>query len=169
MPGAQTHFRVCIARAETELRAHAAVVIPPRIRPAPRGRVLVIDDEEQIRKELRRMLGRQHEVVTVGSGKQARAVLEMDSAFHAILCDLMMPEITGMELYAWLLSHAPALAPRVIFMSGGAFTPLSATFLESVANPKLTKPFEAAEVKLLVEQLAMDALDFALTSTVRSQ
>ena len=152
VPGAPTCFRVRMPAGEVTPGPLGADVIPLRVQPPVRGRVLVIDDEEG-RKALRRLLGRQHEVVIVSSGKQARALLEMDASFDVIICDLMMPELTGMELHAWLVSHAPALAPRVIFASGGALTPPSATFLATLTNPKLAKPFEAAEVKMLVERM----------------
>jgi CheY-like chemotaxis protein len=118
-----------------------------------RGRILVVEDEEQIRKVLLRLLEGQHEVVAVGSGREGQALLAKDPTFDLILCDLMMSNMTGMELHAWLLAHAPTLAPRVGFISGGAFTPDASAFLTTVANPRVEKPFDPESLKKLVSDL----------------
>jgi PAS domain S-box-containing protein len=126
------------------------VAVPP---PAPtpvRGRILIVDDEDLIRRALARMLGREHEVVAVESGEQARALLRTDAGFDVVLCDLMMPEMTGMELHALLAKTDPVLAARVIFISGGAFTPPAAEYLSSVENTLVEKPFNLAELSALV-------------------
>jgi PAS domain S-box-containing protein len=111
-----------------------------------RGRILVVDDEEPIRGMLKRMLDRAHEVVTVASGEEARAMIEKNASFDLILCDLMMPVMSGMDLHAWLVSHHPMLADRVVFLSGGAFTPKASAYLSSVENLKLDKPVNRAEL-----------------------
>lgn len=63
--------------------------------------------------------------------------------FDAILCDVMMPELTGAEFHAELVVRHPALARRVVFMTGGAFTEEARRFLDRVPNPRLDKPFDA--------------------------
>ena len=117
--------------------------------PAPeaRGRILVVDDEQPIRKILARLLSPPHEVLTVASGREARTLLEKDRAFDLILCDLMMPEMTGMELHAWMVAQAPELARRVVFISGGAFTPHASDYLASVDNVRLDKPFDPGRLR----------------------
>jgi len=137
------------------------VAVAPRpSRPSPvpsaapaqvRARVLVVDDEAPIRRSLQRVL-REHDVVTVGSGREAKALLERDARFDVVLCDLMMPEMTGMELHAWLTTQHPSLAERVIFVSGGAFTPSAAEYLERVKTPQLQKPFDTSRLKALVAE-----------------
>jgi len=122
-----------------------------------RGRVLVVDDEEHLRRILVRLLASHHEVVTVASGREARALLEADRAFDAILCDLMMPGMTGMDLHAWLVAEAPDLARRVVFMSGGAFTPRASGYLAGVANLQIEKPFAAAALRSIVARLVSEA------------
>jgi two-component system, NtrC family, sensor kinase len=118
----------------------------------PRGRILVVDDEEAIRRSLQRLLGARHEVFTAGSGREAKALLEGDTNFDVVLCDLMMPEMTGMELHAWLVGHSPELAARVVFVSGGAFTPSADAYLQKVSNVKLEKPFEVARLLALLDE-----------------
>lgn len=120
--------------------------------PTTRGRVLVIDDEAALRRVLTRVLGGQHDVVAVGSGREGRALLERDTAFDLVLCDLMMPDLTGMELHAWLATANPALARRVVFMSGGAFTPRAGEYLAGVDNLKLDKPFDLPGLLELVHR-----------------
>jgi CheY-like chemotaxis protein len=117
---------------------------------AVRGRILVVDDEEAIREMLRRMLGKVHEVVTAASGEEARVVLENDRSFDLILCDLMMPKMSGMDLHEWLVARDAALASQVVFLSGGAFTPRATEYLARIGNLKLDKPVERAELVRIV-------------------
>ena len=113
---------------------------------AARGRILVIDDEPQIRKILGRVLGGAHSVVLVGSGREALAILDSDRAFDVILCDLSMPDISGAELHRRLIELDPGLARRVVFVTGGAFTPEAADFLARVDNVYIEKPISTADL-----------------------
>ncbi|HEY0883275.1 MAG TPA: response regulator, partial [Archangium sp.] len=115
-----------------------------------KGRVLVADDEDAIRRTLVRLLGRDHDIVAAASGLEARHLLERDGAFDLILCDLMMPGLTGMELHAWLVETRPALAERLVFLSGGAFTPQAIDYLARVTNLRLEKPFDPPALRGLV-------------------
>jgi PAS domain S-box-containing protein len=125
--------------------------------PRIRGRVLVVDDEPAIRRALARLLGDTHEVVLAASGAEAQSILTVDTAFDVILCDLMMPGMTGMQLHTWLQGHARALAARVVFVTGGAFTPRAAEYLEKAGNLQIEKPFDSAYVKFLVSELVAAA------------
>jgi two-component system, cell cycle sensor histidine kinase and response regulator CckA len=125
--------------------------------PTVRGRLLVVDDEAAIRRTMQRLLGRAHEVVTAASGEEARAILERDHAFDLVLCDLMMPEMSGMDLHAWLAQHDPALAARVVFVTGGAFTPRASEYVARVGNLRIEKPFDAANLARLVAELVVAA------------
>jgi CheY-like chemotaxis protein len=106
-------------------------------------RVLVIDDERAIGTSLAILLKGEHEVASVTRAADAIARLEAGESFDVILCDLMMPEMSGMGFYRVLLERWPELAPRVVFLTGGAFTAASREFLERVPNARLEKPFEA--------------------------
>jgi signal transduction histidine kinase/CheY-like chemotaxis protein len=116
------------------------------------GRVLVIDDEPAIRGVLKRML-RGHEVVEADSGDQGREVLSRDQRFDVILCDMMMPKISGMDVHRWLLDHHPQLARKVVFITGGAFTPKAREYLEKVDNLRLEKPFDLLSFEKMVAEL----------------
>jgi CheY-like chemotaxis protein len=106
----------------------------------PRGRVLVVDDEPYVGKTLRRILGQHHDVDVVSSGEAALARLAAGPAPDVILCDLMMPGMTGMALHAELVARAPTAAARMVFVTGGAVHEAARRFVEAVANPVLEKP-----------------------------
>jgi PAS domain S-box-containing protein len=111
-----------------------------------RRKILVIDDEAEVGNAARRILGRQHEVDTVTSAKDALGRVA-EKNYDVILCDLMMPEMTGMQFYEQLQSDDPEHAKRVVFMSGGVFSPEAQRFLETVEQPKISKPFGTAVLR----------------------
>jgi PAS domain S-box-containing protein len=139
-----------------EQRTEIVSEIPPD-RPSVRGRVLVVDDEETIRKSMERMLGQDHDLVMVASGEQAQALLEQDPAFDVVLCDLMMSGMSGMALHAWLVGRDPWLAKQVVFVTGGAFTPRASEYLASVGNVTLDKPVNTNHLRRVVSKLVRTA------------
>lgn len=114
-------------------------------------RLLVIDDEVPIATTLRDIL-LDYAVTVAVSSRQALELIESGRAFDAILCDLMMPEITGPELYRAACRARPELSQRFIFMTGGAFTEQGREFLEHTSCLTLSKPFTVANVYRVVEQ-----------------
>jgi PAS domain S-box-containing protein len=143
-------FRVVLPPA----RAHATAspVEPEAAARGPRGRVLVVDDEAEVGDSIRRILGREHDVEVVARGTAALLLLEK-SAYDVVLSDLLMPDMTGMELYDRLSQSLPAVLPRIVFMTGGAFSPGARAFLERVPNPRIDKPIATAELRRLVRAL----------------
>jgi PAS domain S-box-containing protein len=117
-----------------------------------RRRVLVIDDEPGIASVFRRIIGRSHEVVVVQSGREALALLEKDDAFDRIFCDLMMADLTGMDVYDALAARQRDCLERFIFMTGGSFTERARTFLQTVPFPRIDKPFDPQHIRDLVAQ-----------------
>ena len=73
--------------------------------------------------------------------------------FDAILSDLIMPEMTGMELHATLAQSLPDQAGKMIFMSGGAFSPDAAAFLQQVSPPWIEKPFRPAVLRETLQKV----------------
>jgi CheY-like chemotaxis protein len=120
---------------------------------ASRARVLVVDDEPFVLSTIKMILDRDHEVVGVASGNEAARLLDTDSRFDLILCDLMMQHGSGMELHAELVRRGSELAPRMAFMTGGAYTPEARRLLASVSNPCIDKPFGPAELTNIVDQV----------------
>jgi signal transduction histidine kinase/CheY-like chemotaxis protein len=131
----------------------ASELAPPRSERA--GRLMVVDDDPAVLDAFRRLLQvGGHEVVAVGSGAHAIALLEEDDGFDLILTDLMMDGMSGIQLYERLRVMSPRLAEKLTFVSGGAFDQRTREFLQSVSNPQLTKPFELdALLEFVADQL----------------
>jgi len=151
--GKGTTFRVSFPATAPE----APVVVPvaaPSAQPARRhGTVLVVDDEVMIAQVLRRVLSRAHDVRVVDSAEGAMALFTAGERFDVVLCDLMMPQITGMDLHAFLVKLDPRQADLVVFMTGGAFTPAARTFLDQIPNYIIEKPFEVPALVALVNRV----------------
>ncbi len=125
--------------------------------PSPRcdrsGRILIIEDEPLTAKVISRVLAQSHQVVTCAAASEALAHLTRGERFDAIVCDLMMPDLSGMDMYAELVRERPALAPKMIFVTGGASTQRAHDFLASVPNPRLTKPFDSETLQRVVGEV----------------
>jgi CheY-like chemotaxis protein len=115
--------------------------------------VLVVDDEPMLGASLERLLASEHEVTTVPDGADALELLAGGAAFDVILCDLMMPNMTGMDLHRELERIDPALLRRLVFITGGAFTPRAACFLDTVANPRLKKPVDPRRLREVIREV----------------
>jgi len=102
--------------------------------------VLAIDDEPHILRTIERMLGGDHDVVSARGGREALELLGRGERFDAIFCDLIMPEVTGMDLHAELLRTAPEIAAGIVFMTGAVFASQAKRFLASVPNRRIIKP-----------------------------
>lgn len=121
------------------------------------ARILLVDDEPLIGQMIRRVL-RDHDVTVCTSGREGLAAWLGDEPFDLALCDLMMPDLTGMEFYAQARQHAPGLEDRILFITGGIFTPEAEEFVAGLARAPLEKPFAAARLLALVqEQLRRNA------------
>jgi CheY-like chemotaxis protein len=116
--------------------------------------VLVVDDEPSVGSALKRTLGRIHEVVATTEARHALELLRQGGRFDAILCDVMMPHMSGMEFYRALQEQFPALVQRVVFMTGGSFTDATRLFLAQVPNPTLDKPFDRDHIDAVLSRLA---------------
>ncbi len=114
-----------------------------------RGRILVVDDEPLITSTLTRAL-RTHDVVGVLSGSEALARCA-DEPFDLILCDLMLPGMSGMELYEQLSDTAPGMAERIVFMTGASLVPKVQKFLAGVGNECLGKPLSMRQLQPFVD------------------
>lgn len=102
---------------------------------------------------LRRMLGRDHEVVVVQDATSALKVLSSDANFDVILSDVMLPGMTGTELLAELTAKHPSLAERMVFLTGGAFSAETRAALATTTTPVLDKPFDRAKLRAVVDGL----------------
>jgi PAS domain S-box-containing protein len=118
-----------------------------------RGRVLVIDDERLVIDVVRRMLTHDHDVFTIDDARVGLSRLAAGERYDVILCDLMMPHMSGMDFHRELARAYPEQAERIIFFTGGAFTPRAKEFLERVPNHRMEKPIDGQELKALISGL----------------
>jgi PAS domain S-box-containing protein len=114
-------------------------------------RILVVDDEPLVARNLARMLA-PHEVEVAGSGREAldRCANER---YDVVLCDLMMPDVTGMEVYTQLVAADPAAAATFVFMTGGAFTDKAREFLAATPTRCLEKPITRADLHRAIDDV----------------
>ena len=146
--GAGSTFRVVLPAARTAQPSPRAPVVAAS--GGPRGRILAIDDEPDLVQVIRRTLEDDHEIVTLVDAREALPLLREARGFDLVLCDLMMPGLTGMDLYELVRDFDPALAERFVFLTGGAFTPRATEFLDSVSNAWLVKPFSPAVLRAFI-------------------
>jgi DNA-binding NtrC family response regulator len=118
--------------------------------PAPtahRNRILVVDDEPLVGNVLERTLGEEFEVVPVSGSKEALELLARGETFDVIFSDLLMPGMSGMELFHEVERLDPALASRIVFLSGGAFTDAARDFLARPGVECIEKPFDLGTIR----------------------
>jgi PAS domain S-box-containing protein len=120
--------------------------------PMRRSHILVVDDEPLVGSLLSRMLENDHDVSVATSGPEALRLLAAQT-FDAVVCDVMMPGMTGMDLYSVIRERDLLLASRVVFMTGGAFVPKVADFLATVDNPTIEKPFRLDKLKAALREV----------------
>jgi len=120
--------------------------------PTHSGRILLIDDEAGVRRALMRLLQRSgHDITLAANGQEGLAALEAGS-YDLILCDIRMPALDGPGFYREVERRYPHLVSQVIFLTGDVLSPEAQTFFNQVNCPRLLKPFQAQEVRRLIQQ-----------------
>jgi two-component system NtrC family sensor kinase len=154
-PGQGTTFTVELPVKEPVRDAEAAklpnATEGPVTPSCPGGRVLLVDDEPMILDLLIDILeGAGYETDTASNGEEAARKVQT-SGYDAVISDVRMPRMNGMELYENILSNRPELAGRVIFLTGDLIENETASFLGRHEAPSLGKPLEIADVLKAVE------------------
>jgi PAS domain S-box-containing protein len=145
-PGGGTTFRLSLPA----MKAAARPAPRPAAPGAKTGKVLVVDDEILVGKSLARLLAA-HEVTVLTSPLEVLQRAAAGERWDVVLCDLMMPEMSGMELEERLSSEAPEVVDRIVYLTGGAFTDRSRAFLEA-GRPHLEKPVDPADLRARVAE-----------------
>ncbi|NVB78455.1 MAG: response regulator [Kofleriaceae bacterium] len=115
-----------------------------------RRKILVVDDQPTLARAIKRMLV-EHDVTTLGSAREALETIEAGIRYDVILSDLMMPELSGMDLHEAVAKIDPQQVTRMVFMTGGAFTGRAREFVERSGTPTIEKPFDKAALLSLLD------------------
>ena len=148
--GEGTTMRVTLPIAPVRPAAvsRTASILPAVAPDTRRKRILIVDDEPLVARALKRAL-RAHDVTVAVGGVAAIEALRTTS-FDVIVCDLMMPDVSGIDLY----ERMPAdVQRRFVFATGGAFTQRAQQFLAEVPNRRIDKPFDSVVVAKVLGEL----------------
>ena len=126
-------------------RPRPVSLAPEPLSARTRLKVLVIDDDPLVGRGLRRQL-QHHDVTAVTSGQRCVAALERGQRFELILCDLMMPGLTGADVYDKVAALGQGLEEHIVFLTGGVFSDAVRDFLDRIPNSRLTKPVSSAQL-----------------------
>lgn len=146
--GEGSTFTLLLPTADIPVARRRDPSTPHDVADLPALRILVVDDESSIGAGIKRALKR-HVVEVASSGTEAIAAC-LDNDFDLVLCDVMMPDVSGMDVFARMKEERPGYGERFIFMTGGAFTPKAREFLDSVPNEHIEKPFSIRELRNVV-------------------
>ncbi len=153
--GKGTRFTVVLEAAVDE-----ADVAPPASSPAPqsalpRGRVLVVDDDVRVARAVASAL-EGHDVQVASTGSEAVDRCRTED-FDCVLCDVMMPEVSGIDVHAALRAQGRGMERNVVFMTGGAVTEGARSALVRVGRPILEKPIDTTDLKTAVARTVQAA------------
>jgi signal transduction histidine kinase/ActR/RegA family two-component response regulator len=149
-------------------RPRPVSVAPEPLSSSMRLKVLVIDDDPLVGRGLRRQL-QHHDVTAVTSGHEAVAALERGQRFELILCDLMMPGLTGADVFEKVAALGHGLEQNIVFLTGGVFSDKVADFLNRIPNPRLTKPVSTAQLESVLATAGRRASRSALPHQPRTE
>jgi two-component system cell cycle sensor histidine kinase/response regulator CckA len=141
-PGRGSTFHIDLPVVEVERTAPEQP--PPHPAPLKRLRILVVDDEPNILSFVQSTLA-PHEVACVSSGAAAISALD-GRAFDLVLCDVMMPDVSGLDVYEHTRRTAPELSQRFLFITGVSMGELAAS-VTALGAPVLQKPFGVEELE----------------------
>jgi len=164
--GTTVTVRLPIAEQAPESRVTRRMTSACGSDPPPQLQVLIVDDEPEIRRALQRILNRSCAVSMCANGAEAWQRLVSGEKYDVILCDLLMPEMTGMDLFRVLAREYPDQAERLLFLTGGATSEATRMFIAKHANRVVSKPFKPAEVEVAVRTMARFPMPFPAPSLI---
>jgi len=149
-------LRTTIPCAPVQRPAPSSVRTGPPSTQAPvnlgRARILLVDDDPGVGNALRLLFEGGHDVRCFEDPQAALRELLAEPGYDLVFCDLMMPELTGIDIYQVLRFNRPGYESKMVFMTGGAFTPATARFLQQVPNERIEKPFNVKILQRLVQK-----------------
>jgi len=152
-PGGGAVFRVTVPATSSAAVVPRVPVAPPAADPVGRHIVLVEDDAMVGRALSLQLRAAGHRVTVIPDGQTARDTLRSLGDIDLIYCDLMMTGMTGMDLAQALAVEAPDVNRKMVFMTGGAFSPRAREFVAQHADRTVDKPFDiVAETRRRLER-----------------
>jgi PAS domain S-box-containing protein len=147
-PGQGSTFRVLLpisTLSALERMADERTASVPR--PETPRHVLIVDNEPEVLDALARLIGPPHLVERAETGMAVLELLAKGADYDVIFCDLMIPDLTGMDLHDVIAAQRPELLGRMVFMTAGGYTPRALEFLKHTAARHLAKPFDPEAVR----------------------
>jgi PAS domain S-box-containing protein len=152
--GQGSQFTVTLPASSGQLPIKSVPPHAPTTPPRARGQILIVDDEISVARTLKALLQSEHDVTLAASGTQAlSAIAESPTGFDVIMCDLMMPIMSGMELYERIRHDHPGLEARIVFMTGGVSMDRAREFLATSVNLTFEKPFDFERLRETLRRL----------------
>jgi len=147
-------FRMVLPAATATPSSAAVTTAPSETRrPATGHRALVADDERALRELLQRFLTKRGFSVDVAEHGQAALALVEHNDYDVIFCDVSMPRMGGLAVYAQLRASHPQLARRFVLITGDTLDSRLTSAAERANIPVLAKPFSTATVDAVVDRL----------------
>jgi PAS domain S-box-containing protein len=146
-------FRLVLPAAQASESTAASAQAMPMDAKGTRRRLLLIDAEPAVGTSVRRLLQEAHEVHSVQDVRMALSLLSRGERYDAILCDVVLPGMSGVDLLRELEQREPGLARRTGFMTSGALSMPSRELISSYSGELLEKPFEPERLRRFVQRL----------------
>lgn len=121
--------------------------------PHRRGTILIADDEVAVIRSLRRVLDQYYDIFAARSGEEAVEILRTNPQIEAVLYDVSMPRMGGIEFYEEVIRQEISRAERIIFVKAGSYDPEVMTFLSETTNPVVDKPFDIPMLNDLIASM----------------
>lgn len=144
-PGKGTRVTIELPAASAAQANAARASAAPEL--SPGARVLVVDEDPRSAERLDGF-----HVTRVATGEKAGELLGGGQQFDVVLCDLVLPDQSGIELYEQVARRSPAACERFVFMTGDTFTPAIRAFLAGVSNLCVSKPIGSAMLAELLRR-----------------
>lgn len=155
-PGEGTQFRVRLQRADDDVPSRPARVVREESdahrSASPAARILVVDDEPLIREMVCDALAN-HQVTAVATGREALEQIVAHD-WDLILCDMILPEVSGLDVYRELEQVRPDALTKLVFMTGGDFGGKPPRLPDGARVRRLEKPFSIKSLRALARAAA---------------
>ena len=124
-----------------------------------KAKILIIDDEESPRESLRFILKDRYDLTLRETGTRGLEALRTEGPYAAVLLDMKMPDMTGLEV----LGQVPEIAPGtpVVMITAITEAKPAVQAMKMGAADYLNKPFDVQEIRLVVERVILAAPDQA--------